>query len=298
MIYTCTCNPSLDYFISLSDLKKGELNRSDFELFSAGGKGINVSVILNSLGIRSVALGFLGGFVKDYFLSHLDQYSFLQPQFTNIKGESRIDVRIMDSQETTINAAGPEIMKDEFQKLKNKLRNIYDDDIFVLSGNVQESIEDDMIELVRSLCEEGIKVFLDTNRRIMEECASSGVYFVRISDEDIDGSGEEAIRKAADLFLNKGVQNVLYGQSKERAYFFSGGKVYTSSSLIHDEMEVSYSVSALIGGYLYSLCKGATALESFRFGVSACLVTGHSDVKTTQETMYDIFNRVDIEELS
>ena len=42
MIYTCTTNPSLDYYISLPELVLGKSNRTDTEMYEAGGKGVNV----------------------------------------------------------------------------------------------------------------------------------------------------------------------------------------------------------------------------------------------------------------
>ena len=52
MIYTCTLNPSLDYYMEgQQELEPGKLNRSQLEYYEAGGKGINVSIVLNNLGI-------------------------------------------------------------------------------------------------------------------------------------------------------------------------------------------------------------------------------------------------------
>ena len=62
MIYTCTTNPSLDYYITVPNkLIAGENNRSDIEMYEAGGKGVNVSIVLNNFRIPSVCMGFLGG---------------------------------------------------------------------------------------------------------------------------------------------------------------------------------------------------------------------------------------------
>ena len=58
MIYTVTFNPSLDYVVVLEELRCGELNRVKEEEIVPGGKGINVSMVLNNLGIPSIALGF------------------------------------------------------------------------------------------------------------------------------------------------------------------------------------------------------------------------------------------------
>ena len=65
MIYTVTLNPSLDYIVRMDKLTPGEINRADYEQIKAGGKGINVSIVLHNLGHDSVALGFVAGFTGD-----------------------------------------------------------------------------------------------------------------------------------------------------------------------------------------------------------------------------------------
>ena len=62
MIYTITFNPALDYIVSVTDFKLGMTNRTDSEEMLAGGKGINVSLVLKNLGYDSTALGFIAGF--------------------------------------------------------------------------------------------------------------------------------------------------------------------------------------------------------------------------------------------
>ena len=62
MIYTVTFNPAIDYVVHTKELAAGKTNRSSSEAFYVGGKGINVSMVLAELGIRSKALGFVAGF--------------------------------------------------------------------------------------------------------------------------------------------------------------------------------------------------------------------------------------------
>ena len=47
MIYTITFNPAIDYVITVDDFKAGLINRVASEEKFAGGKGINVSRVLN-----------------------------------------------------------------------------------------------------------------------------------------------------------------------------------------------------------------------------------------------------------
>ena len=62
MIYTVTTNPNIDYYMDLrAPLHVGGINRSGRELLAPGGKGINVSLMLQTLGKPSCVLGYLAG---------------------------------------------------------------------------------------------------------------------------------------------------------------------------------------------------------------------------------------------
>lgn len=58
MIYTVTFNPSLDYVVAVEQFQTGRINRTEREAVFPGGKGLNVSRVLRSLGQESTALGF------------------------------------------------------------------------------------------------------------------------------------------------------------------------------------------------------------------------------------------------
>ena len=62
MIYTVTLNPAVDYVVHVPALTQGQILRSTREQVFFGGKGVNVSSVLHTLGIASVATGCLAGF--------------------------------------------------------------------------------------------------------------------------------------------------------------------------------------------------------------------------------------------
>ena len=62
LIHIQMCIRDRDYVVFLDDLKLGDVNRSTRESIFYGGKGINVSTILNTLGLETTALGFVAGF--------------------------------------------------------------------------------------------------------------------------------------------------------------------------------------------------------------------------------------------
>ena len=94
MIYTVTLNPSIDYVINLEHLNKGHVNRVNSENVYPGGKGINVSRILKTLGHDSVATGFLSGFTGDFIRNSLYELN-VKSDFINLdNGFTRINVKI------------------------------------------------------------------------------------------------------------------------------------------------------------------------------------------------------------
>ena len=93
MIYTVTLNPALDYIMYPENLAAGEINRSSRESLYFGGKGINVSFILNELGIPSVATGFIAGFTGSALESAASAFAITD--FVKLeKGITRINVKL------------------------------------------------------------------------------------------------------------------------------------------------------------------------------------------------------------
>ena len=79
MIYTITFNPAIDLVVKVPNCELGRLNRSVEENYVAGGKGINMSVILKRLGFDNTATRFLGEASQGTSLKkHCNQKGFIR----------------------------------------------------------------------------------------------------------------------------------------------------------------------------------------------------------------------------
>lgn len=108
MIYTLTLNPSLDYLVEMEKLMPGKINRADSEEIFYGGKGVNVSVMLKHLNVDSIALGFTAGVTAELFENGVRSCG-VTPSFLRVKnGFTRINVKILDEEETEVNGQGPQ----------------------------------------------------------------------------------------------------------------------------------------------------------------------------------------------
>ena len=294
MIYTCTTNPSLDYFISLPELQIGMDNRSDMELFEAGGKGVNVSIVLNNFHIPNVALGFLGGFTKEYYLSFIGDYPYIQPLFTSIKDNTRINLKIMDKDvQTDINAKGPHITDEEFNKFRQRLNNIYIGDYFVLSGNVEEEIKDKIVDVIHELSQEKVRIILDTERDILEKCLDTKIFAVKLNDSNLKGD----IFAEGKALINKNVDYVLYSSPDKNSYMFSKDENLTCENNSDSLINVTGSSDSLLAGFIYGVIRAADATESFKSANAAALATSMSNDLASKEKIEELFEKIEVKKL-
>ena len=169
MIYTITFNPALDYTIKINNLKTGKINRSEKEVILAGGKGINVSIILKELNLETTALGFIAGFVGNEIERKVKKYG-IKTDFVKIENEtSRINVKIAEKdRETAINSKGPLINNQYIELLYDKIEKIQNGDILVLSGSVPKGIENNIYQnICKKLERKNVKIIIDTTGELL-----------------------------------------------------------------------------------------------------------------------------------
>lgn len=145
MIYTVTTSPSLDLVMHLPNtIAVGQTNRVAKEELRPGGKGINISIMLHHLGVTSTAFGFVAGFSGDE-LMRLTAAEGVKTGFLRVRrGRTRINVRINDGSQTSLNGLGPEVSADDIQYMVRKISSLTKDDFLVLAGMVPPSLPQDI----------------------------------------------------------------------------------------------------------------------------------------------------------
>ena len=291
MIYTCTTNPSLDYYITIPSIELGRNNRSDMEMYDAGGKGVNVSIVLNNFRIPSVAMGFLGGFTRDFYLSFIADYPNIQPLFVTIKDNTRINVKIMDNHnETSINAVGPKITDEEFDKFRSRINDIYPGDYFVLSGNIEEEIKERMIEIVKGLSEDGVKVVIDSDADVLKKLEGIKLFAVKLNDSNIENDVKDVYKN----FLDNGVESVLYSAPHKPSYLFTKAETLQCDNQADSLVNAIGSADSMVAGFIYGSLRGATTLESFKYANAASLATCMSNDLGSKEKIEELFAQIEV----
>ncbi|SDF81015.1 fructose-1-phosphate kinase [Fontibacillus panacisegetis] len=289
MIYTVTLNPSIDYIVEVEDLKLGELNRMTRDLKLPGGKGINVSRVLNQLGVQNKAIGFLGGFTGRYINDWLSKESILS-DFVFVADDTRINIKLKSGQETEINGSGPIIRETEAEALLQKLVKLSADDIVILSGSVPPSLGEDFYERLISVCKQNKAEFvIDTTGMALQKALIHQPLLVKPNHHELAelfgvtiNSREEIIVYGRKL-LEAGAKHVLVSMAGEGALFITGNKVYHANA---PEGIVKNSVGAgdsMIAGFVGTLSLTGDLLEAFRAGVASGSATAFSDDLADQE---------------
>ena len=139
MIYTITLNPALDKTVSIPNFSIDTVNRIQTLRTDAGGKGINVSKGIHSLGAVSTAAGILGGSTGQAILEALKKLG-IETFFHFIPGETRTNLKVIDPSRhtnTDINEPGPPVQPDDLAGLLSALLiRASAGDIAVISGSL------------------------------------------------------------------------------------------------------------------------------------------------------------------
>lgn len=278
MIYTVTFNPSLDYVVQVDDFAVGEINRTRTESIYPGGKGINVSLVLQNLGLSSVALGFTAGF-SGAEIERLLQEAGCHCDFIAVKaGYSRINTKIISGAETALNGQGPQLSEAELAALFNKLRRLTQDDVLVLAGSIPASLPDNIYEQILELLQPvGTRVVVDATGDLLLKVLKYRPFLIKPNHEELGeffGRGplltEEEILAAAQRLQQQGARNVLVSRGANGALLLDeNGKLHKQASpkgtLVNSVGAGDSMVAGFLAGYLQTQDYDA----ALRLGVAA-----------------------------
>ena len=135
MYYTITLSPAVDMLTTAENFTLGKLNRTQEAKYVVGGKGINISILLNNVGVDSKAWGFVAGFTGYFIKSELDNLG-VKHDFVETRGATRINMKLTTETETEINGQSSEVSEENVNEFFKKLDKLTSEDVVFLSGNV------------------------------------------------------------------------------------------------------------------------------------------------------------------
>ncbi|AMB98541.1 hypothetical protein AWM75_00390 [Aerococcus urinaehominis] len=303
MIYTLTLNPAIDYIMYLNDLDLGETNRSKSERLLPGGKGINVSRVLNQLGQENTALGFLGGHTGQ-FISDWLRAEGSQTDFVNISGQSRINVKLKGEQETEINGQGPEISPEEVTALLAKVDVLNQDDLLIITGNAPASLGADFnTRLAKHCSDRQIPFVLDIASPDLFDILPYQPVLVKPNRAELEALYDTKISNQADTIalaqdiLAKGAQNVIVSLGGDGALLVNQDGAFQANAPAERVVNTVGAGDSMVAGFVASLSQGQPAGQGLKLGSACSADTTQNEDLATKDGIARMLDKVIVEKI-
>lgn len=303
MIYTVTFNPSLDYIVSVEGFELGKTNRTTKEQILAGGKGINVSIVLKNLGMETTALGFVAGFTGKE-IERMVTESGINSEFITLKeGNSRINIKMKDFDQTEMNGIGPLIEETAVQELKKQLQRLSEGDTLVLAGSIPNSLPDSIYrEILSELEDRGISFVVDATKELLLNVLEFHPFLIKPNHHElgemfgVELQTKESVIPYAKKLQEKGARNVLVSMAGEGAVFLDElGEVFMLSAPKGKLVNAVGAGDSMIAGFLAGWSKTKDYYHAFKMGVATGSASAFSEVLATKEEAERVYRMMEKE---
>jgi 1-phosphofructokinase len=285
MIYTVTLNPSVDYIVRIPSFSVGKVNRADYEAVVAGGKGINVSVMLHQLGVESTALGFIAGFTGAEIQRLVCEMGCRERFIMLSEGFSRINVKMKTETESELNGAGPMIPKASLDALMAQINALQTGDVLVLSGSVPRSVPETIYrDMAALLTKKNVMVVADASGKLLLDILPHRPFLIKPNHHElgalfgVDIETKEYAVIYAKKLQEMGARNVLVSMASKGAVLISEkGSVHTASA---PERIVVNSVGAgdsMLAGFLAGYLEKGSYDDALKLGIAAGSASAFSE---------------------
>lgn len=272
-ILTVTLNPALDLTVQLSQLRVGEVNRSDAMFTHAAGKGLNVAQVLADLGHQLTVSGFLGLDNPQAFDRLFEQRGFVDA-FVRVPGETRSNLKLAeaDGQITDINGPGLQVSSDAQHALFERIERIAGQfDAVVVAGSLPRGVSPQWLQrLLGMLNKQGVKVALDTSGEALRAGLQAAPWLIKPNTDELAEvlavPLESAVAQtaAARELQRHGIEHVVISQGAEGLRWFRTGAALHA---LPPKVNVASTVGAgdsLLAGLLHGLLSGHEPQQALR----------------------------------
>lgn len=310
MIVTVTLNPSLDKTLTLPRFQPGEVNRAQVTRLDVGGKGINVSRALLSLGMPSLAMGLWGGVTGQFLAAGLRDLG-IEYDFVQVQGETRTNLTVRDESTgsvTKINEPGPQVMADELAEFHSRVRaRVARGQCWALSGSLPAGAPaHTYAELIEIIQVGGARAFLDSSGPALKQGWRAQPYVLKCNVEEAQEllgcalDSEQRLVAAIHALRQSGVQVAVITRGADGAILGAGAELILARPPVVEVKSAVAAGDAALAGLLWALYTGvrdwaAVARWCVALGTAAAMQEG-SGVGDRQ-LVEEILPRIKVEKI-
>lgn len=299
MVYTVTFNPAVDYIVHTKELIPGATNRSDSEEIYFGGKGINVSIVLSELGVKSKALGFAAGFTGEAIEKGVAEKG-IDAEFVHLKeGFSRINVKIKSGEETELNGQGPKITDEAIAELFAKLDEIQDGDTLVLAGSIPSSLPADIYErILERLSGKKIRAVVDATKDLLLNVLKYRPFLIKPNNFELgeifgtEMKSTEDIVEYAGKLKEMGARNVLVSMAGDGAVLLDENGQTHVCGVCRGRVKNSVGAGdSMVAGFIAG-CEKGDYEYALKLGTASGGATAFSEGLAEKEKIFELLEQL------
>lgn len=224
MIWTLTPNPALDITWQAPDQTRGQVHRITEYSQRPGGKGLNVSRVLEQLGVANHATGFLGGATGQAIASLMEEMTTqVTTDWVQVPVQTRRSIAMIDREATVYNESGFSLPTESWDEMRELVSShLRDGDLLVVSGSLPGNTTFESLEpILEAARERGCRIILDTSGPSLVQCARWADVLKPNHLELLDATGASTIEEGARALLELGPTWVCVSRGEEGMDLFS-----------------------------------------------------------------------------
>jgi 1-phosphofructokinase family hexose kinase len=281
LILTVTLNAAVDKTYRVANFGLDRVHRTSEWRDAAGGKGINVARVHQTLGGRAVATGFLGGFNGRFIRAAVAEEG-IEGQFVRTAEESRVCIAIVDpvsATQTEVNEVGPHVSPAEVGALKRRFERLVRErrfDFVTLSGSIPPGVPSDIYyDLIGAAHRSNVRVALDTSGEPLRIGYQARPWMLKPNAFELAAlvgdvpPDDKSVCEAAAGLLGTGVEVVSVSQGRHGCVGVTCTEAWKA---IPPEIEFVSAVGSgdsFLGAFLYEKLHGGDFAECIRLAVGA-----------------------------
>jgi tagatose 6-phosphate kinase len=278
MITTITLNTAIDKTYYLSRFALNKLNRVDKQLDEPGGKGINVSKVLDTYNLPVTTSGFVGGYNGKFITSQLESRGF-HHDFVQVNEESRCCLNIIDDEnlvQTEIVEAGPTISQNEWEEMKKKVAKLSAvSQCMIFSGSLPKGLPSDAYShLLRIAKGNGAKTFLDTSGEALSHSLDAIPFFIKPNEDELknylgkDQLTEKDVFQVMDAWSQKGISVIVVSRGEKGAFISYNGVKFAAAPPDIKAVNPVGCGDALVAGMAIGIYKQLPIEDQIKFSIA------------------------------
>ncbi|MBE6635305.1 MAG: hypothetical protein E7617_03800 [Ruminococcaceae bacterium] len=300
-IITLTLNPAFDIHCYSESFYPHRENICSVISREAGGKGINISRALASVGVESTAVALLGSENADEFSGMLtsDKINFI---FIPYDGRIRENITLHENNkpETRISFQGSFCNNNILSGIRSAIGAVDTQTVITLTGSIPDGISsDDILSLLSEYKAIGAKIVIDSRSISFEKLIRFKPWLIKPNRSEAEKYTDIAIdthedaKAAAQKFISEGVENVLISLGADGMILAREDTVAYAHVPKTDVISTIGAGDSSIAGFIDAYITGADICGLLKraaaFGTAACLSKG-----TQPPLLFDI-DRIECE---